>query len=131
MKKQVYEINEKGMLIKILIAEIDGNGNPLEDLGENIVITDPPNGLYRAKWTSTEWVEDITQEEIDELKKPTPEQEIVMLKSKLEETDYMIIKCYEYQLVGLESPYDIEALHAKRQPIRNRINELELLTNEH
>jgi hypothetical protein len=82
MKKQVYEINEKGMLIKILIAEIDGNGNPLEDLGENIVITDPPNGLYRAKWTGTEWVEDITQEEIEALKnapKELTQSEMIML----------------------------------------------------
>ena len=98
MKKQVYEINEKGMLIKILIAEIDGNGNPLEDLGENIVITDPPNGLYRAKWNGVDWIEDMTQDEIDAInnqpREPTTEeillvalQEIQALKNKVTELE--------------------------------------------
>ena len=51
--------------------------------------------------------------------------EINHLKEKLTETDYKIIKCYEYQLAGLELPYDISELHTKRQAIRDKINELE------
>jgi len=51
--------------------------------------------------------------------------EIVELKKQLAETDYKIIKCYEYQLAGLELPYDIQALHTERQSLRDRINELE------
>lgn len=39
--------------------------------------------------------------------------------------DYKIIKCYEYQLKGLEAPYDINKLHADRQAARNRINEIQ------
>lgn len=53
------------------------------------------------------------------------EQKIMQLKSALSETDYKIIKCYEYQLAGLELPYDIATLHAQRQEIRDKINELE------
>lgn len=52
--------------------------------------------------------------------------EIVELKKQLTETDYKIIKCYEYQLAGLELPYDIQTLHAERQALRDRINELEV-----
>jgi hypothetical protein len=45
--------------------------------------------------------------------------------NKLTESDYKIIKCYEYSLAGLELPYDIEALHAEREAIREEIRLLE------
>lgn len=51
--------------------------------------------------------------------------EIESLKAELSSTDYQIIKCSEYQLQGLEMPYDLAALHATRQALRDRINELE------
>ncbi len=44
------------------------------------------------------------------------------LKDKLKETDYRIIKCYEYSLAGKELPYDITELHSLRQEIRDKIN---------
>lgn len=50
---------------------------------------------------------------------------IAARKQQLAETDYQIIKCSEYQLAGVELPYDIAALHAQRQAIRDQINELE------
>lgn len=53
-------------------------------------------------------------------------QEIEMLKAQLADTDYKIIKCSEYQLAGVELPYDITAMHAERQALRDRINELEI-----
>ena len=52
---------------------------------------------------------------------------IEALKNRLDETDYMIIKASEYQLLGLEIPYDMESLHAERQTVRDKINELEAL----
>ena len=48
-----------------------------------------------------------------------------LLKQQLRDTDYKIIKSSEYQLVGLESPYDLDVLHEERQTIRDRINTLE------
>lgn len=56
---------------------------------------------------------------------PTAEERIASLKSELDSTDYKIIKCSEYQLARLELPYDVAALHAERQAIRDQINELE------
>ena len=47
------------------------------------------------------------------------------LKSELETTDYKIIKCSEYRLVGLDEPYDLIALHTERQALRDKINTLE------
>lgn len=47
------------------------------------------------------------------------------LRKELEKTDYQVIKTSEYQLLGLEDPYDTDALHAERQALRDEINELE------
>lgn len=45
------------------------------------------------------------------------------LKRQLDSTDYKIIKAYEYQLAGLETPYDIAELHAEREAIREQIRQ--------
>lgn len=50
---------------------------------------------------------------------------INLKKSQISDTDYKIIKCYEYSLVGLELPYDIQELHKARQDMRDEINALE------
>lgn len=47
-------------------------------------------------------------------------------KADLESSDYKIIKCFEYSLLNLELPYDLESLHEERQAMRDKINELEL-----
>jgi len=57
--------------------------------------------------------------------KSEPEEQIAALKTQLADTDYKIIKCSEYQLAGLDTPYDIAALHTGRQAIRDEINALE------
>ena len=51
--------------------------------------------------------------------------EIQALKDSLAESDYQITKCYEASLTGEPLPYDVAALHAKRQAERDKINELE------
>lgn len=51
--------------------------------------------------------------------------EIEQLKAQLTSTDYKVVKCSEAQMAGKELPYDIVALHAERQALRDRINELE------
>lgn len=64
---------------------------------------------------------EVTVEEIEE----PISQQIQSLKASLSSTDYKIIKCSEAQLVGEELPYDIASLHAERQALRDKINELE------
>lgn len=51
--------------------------------------------------------------------------EIGEANAQLTASDYKVIKCYEYSLVGLEMPYDIEELHAERESLRAKIKELE------
>ena len=51
--------------------------------------------------------------------------QIDALKEQIRATDYQIIKAYEYSLVGKETEYDIAALHAGRQALRDQINILQ------
>lgn len=60
-------------------------------------------------------------------KETNAEEQIAKLQEELNNTDYKIIKCSEYQLAGLEIPYDIAELHETRQKLRNKINELQEL----
>lgn len=53
--------------------------------------------------------------------------EISELKAKLDASDYKVIKCFECSMVGEEMPYDVQEIHAERQTIRDRINELETI----
>ncbi len=58
------------------------------------------------------------------------EQEICNLTSKLTSAvssvgDWKVAKVQEYLLAGLESPYDINELHVKRQAVRDQINALQ------
>lgn len=79
---------------------------------------------FRVRDASEATFEEIFEEVPKETTPLTPEQEIIKLKTELEETDYKVIKCYEYQLAGLDMPYDITELHTSRQVIRDKINEL-------
>ncbi|MGM9580345.1 MAG: hypothetical protein ACI3U2_03810 [Anaerovibrio sp.] len=68
---------------------------------------------------------DEKNEKIRQLK-----QEIINYEARLSANtsdigDYRIIKCYEAALAKKESPYDIDALIAERQGVRDKINELE------
>lgn len=75
MKKEVFEIDINGYIAEKYVADFDDQGKCTEELTENFIITDMPQGLYRAKWTGTEWIEDMSQAEIDALnnqpKEPT------------------------------------------------------------
>jgi hypothetical protein len=53
------------------------------------------------------------------------EQEVCNLRCDLAATDYKVIKCYEAQLIREPIPYDKGKIHADRQAIRDRINELQ------
>lgn len=89
-----------------------------------IVRTDAPPIDNKTKFV---WTDDDLEEV--QMFVPNPEksktQQIKELKSKLSATDYKVIKCAECQLLGEPMPYDVAALHAERQAIRDQINALE------
>lgn len=57
-------------------------------------------------------------------------EEIKEFKENLESTDYQIIKCFEYSLLNIDLPYDLEKLHTERQLMRDKINALEETLNK-
>jgi len=114
MIKKVIRIDTDGLYVEDVLLN-DGQETP-----SDCIEIFCPDGFYKPKWDGTEWIEGgIAPVE-------TAEQEIARLKAELKETDYKIIKCSEYQLAEQLLPYDIATLHAERQALRDRINELEL-----
>jgi len=67
MLKQVYKIDENSYLQEILVKDFDDEGNCLEELTEDFITVDPPNGLYCARWIGSEWIEGLSQKKIDEI----------------------------------------------------------------
>lgn len=85
MKKQVYRIDANGFYIEPVII------NTVDDIPSDCVGVDLPQGLYQAKWNDTEWVEDMTHEEIDALNNvpqpPTVEEQVELLREQLQTTN--------------------------------------------
>ena len=105
----------------------------LEDDGITLILTTDPDDVYVAP-PEPEPIPEPTPEEIAERERQNQiyslNSQINSLKTQLQDTDYQIIKTYEYSLVGKESEYDIESLHKERDTIRFQINELEAQLEE-
>lgn len=72
---------------------------------------------------------ELTEEEKAELARQQQISQVTAqiddLKARIAASDYKIIKTYEYTLLGEQTEYDIEAVHAERQALRDQINVLE------
>lgn len=90
--------------------------NPNENGDNRFIKPTPPEGFLYDEKTGTFYDLDYIVHE-----------QIGLTKMKLAESDYKIIKCYEYSLVGAELPYDIQALHEEREALRTLVNELEAM----
>lgn len=62
----VHRINKDGYYVEDVIVQ------DVDELSDSQIEIPPPNGLYRAKWTGEEWIETMSQEEIDKLNKHEP-----------------------------------------------------------
>lgn len=82
MKKQVYEIDEQGFLLEIHTANVDENGNILDEDKQGFIGIDIPVGLWKKRWTGTEWIEGETVEERSEREE---QQLLESLKPSLDE----------------------------------------------
>lgn len=125
-----YSLGNINDLTKAILVE---EGAPCDRLNhaQTAYLKNPlmtTDGIYQYKWDGMKIVE-RTEEELEadrEIRNaPTVDQQIADLKAQLDATDYKVVKCSEAQLAGKELPYDISALHAERQAIRDLINELE------
>lgn len=74
----------------------------------------------------------MTREQVNQIHEEIreKEQQVRDLTQKLSSSvssvgDWKVAKCMEYQAMGLDMPYDLEALHAARQDVRDEINTLQ------
>lgn len=75
MLKQYYKVDENGFLIEVSVGESCPNG---------FIEEQPPNGLYKPKWTGTEWVNGTTKEEYEaELNIDNEPSELDLLKEQV------------------------------------------------
>ena len=120
VRVEVYEENADVLLVENIL-ETERDGEIMFEYDEyRFTIANRDNLKSIIENSFSEWM-DFAKE------KPVPsEPTIEELKAKLADTDYKIIKCYEYQMAGQPLPYDIQALHAERQAIRDAIAEREV-----
>lgn len=75
-----------------------------------------------------------TEEELAELARQQQISQVTAqidgLKAQIAASDYKVIKTYEYTLLGEQTEYDMEAVHAERQALRDQINTLEAQLSE-
>ena len=95
--------------------------NPNENGDDRFIRPTAPEGWEYDEATGTFREKDYEKKQ----KVRDIQAQIGEIESQLASTDYKIIKCSEYQLAGLDAPYDIATLHTERQALRDQINELE------
>lgn len=94
------------------------NWHELSDAGS--VYTEPEVAPVQPELTEEEKAELARQRQISQLTA-----QIADLKARIAASDYKVIKTYEYALWGEQTGYDMEAVHAERQALRDQINTLE------
>jgi hypothetical protein len=74
--KQVSKIDGNGLYIEpVILQDNDGIGD--------LIDVPVPEGFYHPKWDGNQWVEGLSEEEIDQIKNaPKPMSEIELLKKQ-------------------------------------------------
>ena len=94
------------------------------------------DGWYELSDNGSVYVEPVapvqpepTEEELEEMARQEQIRQVTAqindLKEQIAASDYKVIKTYEYTLLGEQTEYDMEAVHAERQALRDQINSLE------
>lgn len=105
-----------------------------KNIDDKIVLLSNNGSVYDDSSTpsaSENTTVELAEEEKIELERQNKiysiQSEINDLKSQLAETDYIVIKCQEYELAGKDLPdeYDIIKFSEERDSIRKQINVLE------
>ncbi len=95
-------------------------GNNWYELSDDGSVYTEPVAPVQPEPTPAELAEQQKQQQIIQLAA-----QIDSLKAQIAASDYKVIKTYEYTLLGEQTEYDMEAVHAERQALRDQINTLE------
>lgn len=90
------------------------------------------DGWYELSDDGSVYIEPVAPVQPEELAEQARQQQISQvtaqiddLKAQIAASDYKVIKTYDYTLLGEQTEYDMEAVHAERQALRDQINTLE------
>jgi hypothetical protein len=93
-----------------ITQEIDGVTSEVLDPH---YITIKPEGLYKPKWDGEQWVEGLTDKEIETLKKP---QRMAEIQARLKELDIKTFKFIDGQLTDKQyEPYKLEKIALRKE----------------
>lgn len=95
-------------------------GDGWYELSDDGSVYTEPVAPVQPEPTEEELAEQARQQQISQVTA-----QIDDLKDQIAASDYKIIKTYEYALLGEQTEYDMEAVHAERQALRDQINDLE------
>ena len=95
-------------------------GDGWYELSDNGSVYIEPVAPVQPEPTEEELAEQERQQQISQLTA-----QIDDLKTRIAASDYKVIKTYEYTLLGEQTEYDMETVHAERQALRDQINTLE------
>lgn len=95
-------------------------GDGWYELSDDGSVYTEPVAPVQPEPTEEELAEQARQQQISQLTA-----QINDFKARIAASDYKVIKTYEYTLLGEQTGYDMEAVHAERQALRDQINTLE------
>ena len=95
-------------------------GDGWYELSDDGSVYTEPVAPVQPELTEEEKAELARQQQISQLTA-----QIDDLKTQIAASDYKVIKTYEYTLLGEQTEYDMETVHAERQALRDQINDLE------
>ena len=95
-------------------------GDNWHELSDDGSVYTEPVAPVQPEPTEEELAEQARRQQISQLTA-----QIEDLKEQIAASDYKVIKTYEYALLGEQTEYDMEAVHAERQALRDQINSLE------
>lgn len=92
---QVFKIDENGFFVETVIVK------NIENLDSDIIVQKWDKPLHRPKWTGVDWIEGLSQEEINELNnQPQEPTEIEKLQQEVASTNAMVLEFMETILMG-------------------------------
>lgn len=122
------EIKQRTVTVEDQIQVYKANGyKPVDPVNEQILMSCEENYFYRLQ--PYDAGDHIAYEYIKLFDIQKFKNEINDLKKKLSDNDYKVTKCVEAKLLDFPLPYDIQAVHAENQAMRDRINEIEEFIN--
>jgi hypothetical protein len=85
--ENLYQVDENGFPTTSVVVYFDDEDNLLTEVDKDVIKVIIPQELYRPRWNGSEWIEDMTQEEIDELYKPQPKELTEIEKLKISQAE--------------------------------------------